>query len=726
MINRIIKAGIFTLILLQYWLPALAQEADTANKNLEAVTVTGRYYRKYNTNTVSSALRITTPLLQLSQNIQTLNATIIRDQAAFNTTDGLTRNVSGVVRQEVGNNLGPYIFMRGGQISPLRNGVDMTPFYRGPVPDDAAVIDRLEFIKGPSLFMNNMGDAAGSFNVMTKQPTGTKHFGFTAMTGSWDFYRLAADLDGTLGKSKKLQYRLNAMGMKSRSFVQFDFNNRVLIAPVLKYLLNSKSYISAEYIFQNFSYAMHSPIVMTPNGFASLPRNFSIHETSLKPYHPTDQNGFLTYNNQINKRWSVTARLSFLQNDSKGAYMWVTGVNTTAPNVLLRNPKYDLTRYLVYSQQAFVNGSFATGRISHNIVAGVDVNQKKYYADNYVEYNKDSTGKLVSYPLDIHNPVYGAVVPNYNTPGGVKNGNTRQTARYVSAYALDEFLLFKDKLRVMVGVRATWLKTYNSVSGTVTSSDDAAFTPRFGLSYAVSKTFSAYALYDNTFQPQYGIQGVAHTSGTTTTYTGGNAVSPLHGSIVDIGLKKDWAGGRWNTTVAVYRIHRRNISEAIPTTVYRTQIGSSRSEGIDVDVKGEVVKGLNLVVNYAYNDSKITESATKTLVGSRTPMYVKHIQNTWLHYTLPAKLLQGFGLALGYQYMGGRGERFSTATSKEVPDYFRLDGGLNWRNRKVAVNLLVNNLTNRNSIATPWFRNGLYYWVPNAPRNFRLSFSYDL
>jgi iron complex outermembrane receptor protein len=61
-----------------------------------------------------------------------------------------------------------------------------------------------------------------------------------------------------------------------------------------------------------------------------------------------------------------------------------------------------------------------------------------------------------------------------------------------------------------------------------------------------------------------------------------------------------------------------------------------------------------------------------------------------------------------------------------VPDYFRLDGGLNWRNRKVAVNLLVNNFTNRNSIATPWFRNGLYYWVPNATRNFRLSLSYDL
>lgn len=573
--------------------------------------------------------------------------------------------------------------------------------------------------------MNNIGDAAGSFNVMTKQPTGGTHYSFTAMVGSPDFYRLAADLDGTLSKNKKLQYRLNAMGMKSGSFVQFDFNDRLTIAPVLKYALNNHSYVSAEYIVQKFRYAMQSLIIMTPNGFASLPRDFSIHETSLTPYHPTDQNGFLTYHNQFNKNWSLTGRLSILQNDSKGAYMWVTGVNTANPNVLLRNPKYDLTRYLVYSQQAFANGSFATGRIRHNALIGVDLNQKRLYADNYVEYNKDTAAKLVFYPLDITNPAYGATVPNYSTPAGVKNGNTNQAARYVSAYALDEFLLFREKLRVTAGVRVTWLKTNNSVSGTVTSSDDAAVTPRFGLSYAMSKNLSAYLLYDKTFQPQTGVQGVASTGSGTTTYTGGDAVEPLRGSILDIDIKKDWAGGRWNTTVAVYRIRRQHISEAIPSTVYRNQIGSSRSEGVDLDVKGEVAKGLNVVVNYAYNDSKITQSVTKTLVGARTPMYVKHIQNTWLHCTFPAKLLKGFGWAAGYQYMGGRGERFATATPKEVPDYFRLDGGVNWRNRHMAINLLVNNLTNRNAVATPWFRNGLYYWVPNAPRNFRLSLSYD-
>jgi iron complex outermembrane receptor protein len=705
----------------------VAQEIKPdSSRQLKEVVITGRYYRKYTTNTVSSALRVKTPLMQLSQNIQTVNGDILRDQGSFNTTDAITRNVSGIVRQEVGNNLGPYIFMRGGQISPLRNGMDLTPFYRGPVPDDASVIDRVEFIKGPSLFMNNIGDPAGSYNVLTKQPTGNNKYSISAMTGSWDFYRLAADIDGSIDNDKKLQYRLNVMGMKSRSFVQYDFNDRLMVAPVLKYLLNNHSYISAEYIFQKFKYAMHSPIVMTPNGFASLPTNFSIHEPSLRPYTPTDQNGFFTYNNQLNKNWAVTARFSFLQNDSKGAYMWVTGVNSADSQVLFRNPKYDLTRYLVYSQQAFVNGSFSTGLIKHNLVAGVDVNQKKFYADSYVEYDKTSSGTLTYYPLDINNPVYGAAVRNYNTPGGVKNGNTYQTANYVSGYALDELMFWQEKIRLTLGLRATQLKTNNTISGAITSTDDLALTPRLGLTYAFTKDFSVYGLFDNTFQPQTGIQGVATYSNGTATYTAGDAVRPLKGRIFEAGIKKDWMNGGWNTTVAVYSIERSNISEAIPSTTYRTQFGTSRSKGLDVDVKGELVKGLNIILNYAYNDSKVNKSVTQALVGARPSMYVKTIQNTWINYTLPRRTFKGFGLSAGYQFMSGRGERYTTATPKEVPDYFRMDAGINWHYQHMGINLLVNNVTNKNSIATPWYRNGLYYWVPNASRNFRLSLSYDL
>jgi iron complex outermembrane receptor protein len=130
------------------------------------------------------------------------------------------------------------------------------------------------------------------------------------------------------------------------------------------------------------------------------------------------------------------------------------------------------------------------------------------------------------------------------------------------------------------------------------------------------------------------------------------------------------------------------------------------------------------VVNYAYNDSKIDSDVNPLLVGARTPLYVKHVQNTWLNYELPARLVRGLSFSLGYQYQAGRGERYAVANLHNTPDYFRLDGGVGWQSAHLKVNLLVNNLLDHNLIATPWNRNGLYYWVSQPGRNGRLSASY--
>ncbi|MBP1649881.1 MAG: fhuA 1 [Bacteroidetes bacterium] len=683
---------------------AAAQDTTIGfSSQLKEISISSKYYKPYSLNTVSSALRLQTPLVSLSQNIQEISQDVIRDQASFNMTEGVSRNVSGVVRQEVSNNLGPYMFMRGGQISTLRNGIDLTPIYRGPVPEDVSIIDRVEFIKGPSLFMSNIGDPAGTFNVMTKQPTGNERKTVDVMLGSWDFYRIAADLDGNL--SKKLQYRLNAMAMTANSFVKYDFNKRFLIAPVLKYNLSERTEITAEYTFQQFRYGLMSPIVMSPKGFGTLPNDFTISEKSLPPYHVSDHTAFLTYFHRFSDNWRFTLRGAWMRDDKEGIYMWVTGVNTADSGTLLRNPKYDLDRTQVFSEQAFVNGKFITGLVTHQLLAGVDVNQKKFIADSYVSYDTNY------YPLDIDNPVYGTDIPGYHTPGGVKNGNTRQKINYYSLYALDELSFFADKVRLTLGVRYTSIKTNNVVSGVTTAADDKVFTPRVGLSYTILKGFTAYGLYDRTIVPQAGMT------------SSGESIEPMKGRSAEIGMKKNWMNGRWNTTFALYDIQRSNIMQTDPdNSLYKVQVGETAARGVDVDVMGQLFKGMNVIINYAFNDAKVEKDVSKALINTRTPMYVKHVQNTWLNYELPCAL----SFSLGYQYQGQRGERYATATQHKTPDYFRLDAGVGYKYKKLKVNLLVNNLLNKHLIATPWYRNGLYYWVPQPGINGRLSISYNI
>jgi iron complex outermembrane receptor protein len=698
-------------------------QQDTAKdktNDLSEVKISSRYNKKYNISELSKTLRIATPLLQLPQNIQEIGKEILTDQLAFNMTDGITRNVSGVIRQEISNNLGPYIFMRGGLVSTLRDGIDLTPIYRGPVPEDAAVIERVEFIKGPSMFMNSIGDPAGTFNVVTKQPTGKNNYSAEFMAGSFDFYRASADLDGLLDKNGKLQYRFNVMGMKSNSFVKYDFNDRLVVAPVLKYLINEHNSLTASYTYQKFSYGLMSPIIMTPNGFGTLPRDFTISEPSVNSYRPKDQSASLNFHHEFNANWAVTTVGGFMQNDNSGAYLWVTGVNKANPNILLRNPKYDLTRSIVYSEQVFLNGKLKTGGLGHQLLAGIDVNQKRFLADSYIEYDKSESGALTYYPLDVNNPEYGATVPNYSDPNSVEQGNTIQSINYASFYALDEISLFQNKLRFTLGGRFTTAKTNNEVLGVTTHSSNQVFTPRIGLSYSISEDLSLYYLNDKTFTPQAGsIAPQADGTGST-------AVKAKTGMLYEVGIKKDWLKGKWNTTLSVYSVKRSGVLSTNPdNSAYYIQIGKSTAKGIDFDLKGRIVKGLNAVINYAYTDSKITSDLDPKLVGARTPLYVKHIQNTWITYDLPLASLKGFGISAGYQYQAGRSGRYATATPYEIPDFFRLDGGLHWSNQKIRVNMIVNNLLNKNLVGTPWLRNGLYYWIPQAPANVRMSVGYN-
>jgi iron complex outermembrane receptor protein len=595
--------------------------------------VISKYYRKYNLNNVSSALRIRTPLVELSQNIQEVSNELLFDQQSFNMTENVTRNVSGAYRQEASNHLGPNIFMRGASVVSMRNGMELAPLYRGPIPEDASIIERIEMIKGPSSFMVNVGDPAGSVNVVTKQPSGKNKNEVHFMLGSYDFYRLSGDFEGVIGKKKKLLYRLNLMGMKSNSFVDYDFHKRLLIAPVIEYRINNRTSVKGEYIYQRLSYGVSSPLTISADGFGSLPASFSIADPNMPPYQGSDHNAFVTLRHDFSDKWQWTNKASYLENTNEGSYLWALTTDSGNPNILNRNPKYDYTNTAVTSVQSHLNGNFSTGRVNHKFVGGLDANWKNFKGLLYFEH----TDKI--YPLDIRNPEYGVEIDVYQRGGKSMSevANTHQKTNYVSLHALDEFSLAANKLRITVAGRLTRAVTDYNQSGAATKSSDFVFTPRVGLSYSLFPQTSIYTLFDNTFLPQGG-------------FTRDNLpIEPLYGRNLEAGVKRDWGGGQWNSTVSFYSIHRKNVIGSDPLSPsFQANLGESTSKGVEVDVKGEIFRGLNVILNYSYSDSKITNDAfmevynsnpelhkdmlARSLVGQSTPNNVKHIQNTWVNY----------------------------------------------------------------------------------------------
>ncbi|MBC7485656.1 MAG: carboxypeptidase-like regulatory domain-containing protein [Cytophagaceae bacterium] len=81
------------------------------------VTVEGR--RSYKIDDVSPTLRLQTSILEVPQNIQVINSQVLTDQQIFDMMDGVTRNVSGAVKQEHWENYA-LIYVRVSQINPFR------------------------------------------------------------------------------------------------------------------------------------------------------------------------------------------------------------------------------------------------------------------------------------------------------------------------------------------------------------------------------------------------------------------------------------------------------------------------------------------------------------------------------------------------------------------------------------------------------------------------------
>ncbi|QJD97682.1 TonB-dependent receptor [Mucilaginibacter robiniae] len=722
----------FFLLLASTWLTtsAMAQAGKAVQKDtsfavkdsthaLKEVTVSSRYYKKYKHDKASNTLKVNTPLLQLPQNIQEIDQSIIADQQALTLIEGVTRNVSGATRNNNADLYASYVFMRGAMITPLRNGLDLSMIYAGPSPEDASIISRVEFIKGPSSYINALNDPAGSYNVLTKQPMGTNTHQINFTAGSFNLYKLSADLDGNLDKSGKWQYRLNAAGQKAKSFQKYNFNDKVVVDPVLRYNINSHSYLTAEYIFQTQRFQQYFATVFAPHGFASLPIDFSINDPNKKPYKSTENNGFLSYYNALSKNWQLHVNAAYARDHLEGTYFFVSTYDSTAVNIK-RRATYERLNTDVLAIQPYVNGVFSTGSIHHNFVGGIDINHKSFLA--YSGFN-DPTANPTLYFLNANNPVYGiSFDANVRTGKLLDIATDQQAVSYQAAYVQDELGMFNNKLRLTVAARLTFSNTKVTKSPTknsLGSTNDVALTPKVGLSYSLMTDFSAYALFDQTFTPQSGVN-----------VTTGEAFNPLKGKNLEAGLKKDWSNGKWNTTLSIYHITRDNVKVTDPSTNQQSQIGQTVSKGLEFDLKGEIVKGLNVVINYSYTDSHISKDANASRVGLTTPFRVKHIQNTWLNYKLPFAELKGFSISSGYQLQMGRAGRYEIENLHLAP-IFRLDGGIGWSNNRFSVNGIVNNILNRFNYGSAWIAPsaanlvGVYAYVPYPPREYRISVGYN-
>ncbi|ULC59004.1 TonB-dependent receptor [Flaviramulus sp. BrNp1-15] len=674
-------------------------------EELNEILVEGIRNNKYTKRETSSSLRIKGELIKQPQNIQVISSDLLIDQQVTSIMDGVIRNVSGVTMLEHWGHFAR-VNMRGFRLPAFRNGINVQDTW-GPLSEDMNTVDRIEFVKGPAGFMMSAGEPGGFYNVVTKKPTATPTAQISLAAGSFDYYRGTVDVGGKLTEDGKLLGRFNGMYQTSDTHRGDEDVKRFGIAPALTYNISDKTSITTELNLQQAESLIGSAYVFAPanSGYGSLDRDFKFTDTNYPKTDIQEVTLFTNFKHEISKNWSFETQFALLRYNQEGNSTWLWNFADTG----------DATRYVSNWDalsngkyfQTYLYGNFNTGNITHNILGGFDYSQKEYWADWSQAIVID-----INQPFNIYNPIYGNTeTPVFDRSVDLKNRvGVYNYGNIVRAfYAQDEIGLVDNKIRLTLAGRYTELVTNGKTE------TDTKFTPRFGLSADILPNLTAYALYDQSFLGQTGVS------------ESGDYFDPVEANDIEGGLKTTLLNGRLKASLGVYQITKENVLVTDPENVnFSIQLGEIQSKGIEFDVQGEITPELNIVFNYANTNVEITEDTNPDNIGNRVAGHAKHMTNGWLNYNFAnTSKLKGFGASLGYQYQVDRSAwAWGADNQSDLPDYFRLDGGLSWKNKKMRVQLNINNILDEYLYSGSNY--GTYlYWQSEPGINGRVTLTYN-
>src|SRR5262249_24610540 len=130
----------------------------------------------------------------------------------------------------------------------------------------------------------------------------------------------------------------------------------------------------------------------------------------------------------------------------------------------------------------------------------------------------------------------------------------------------------------------------------------------------------------------------------------GRELKPETGRSLEAGHRWQALNGRFVLNTAFYRIVRNDVLIPRPNERFE-QAGQQSSKGVDLDITGNVGKGIRLIANYGYSlprFDQFIDSEGTDLSGNR-PAYVQlHAANMWLTKVWNS----GFSASLGGRYLG--------------------------------------------------------------------------
>ncbi|MEO0842892.1 MAG: TonB-dependent siderophore receptor, partial [Cyanobacteria bacterium J06643_5] len=557
----------------------------------------------YTVPNATTGTRTDIPLRDVPQSIQVIPKKIIEDQQVTNLTDAL-RNVSGV-QQNSGDPRGQRFQVRGfDNSSLLRDGFSGTFAGSGNSGfPELANIERVEVLKGPASVLFGAGEPGGVINLVGKQPLSKPFYELGFKLGNRSFIEPSIDISGPLTEDGRVLYRLNALYRNEDYYRNFNTDvERLFVAPVISWKVSDNTDITFNLEYSDEERPADFGLVAIGDQVADIPYDRALGEPDDITKTEYLKTGY-KLEHRFSDKWKLRNAFNFIKYDTAFNAASTFGVDEASGN-LFRSFIFLDQPSSTYELQTNVVGEFATGKVKHKLLAGVDLSRRE-------QLNNLGRGNLAApTPFNIFNPVYGAVPrPNPDNDPIFFDGDFEVDR--LGVYLQDQVTLLPN-LKLMAGIRydtveqkSTNRPSFFNPNSSETTQNDDAFSPRFGVVYQPSEEVSIYGSYSQSFVPN---------SGTTVS---GDVLEPTRGKQLELGVRSELLKGRLTTNLAFFNIVKDNVAVSDPNNLtFSIPAGEQRSRGVELDVIGKVTPDWNIIANYAYLDAETTED-TSDLKGNR-------------------------------------------------------------------------------------------------------------
>ncbi|AHJ65596.1 TonB-dependent siderophore receptor [Granulibacter bethesdensis] len=639
-------SGAFCLAAGFPWISAYAQETGA----LPQLNVSGQQetalgpVKGFLARKSIAATKTDTPLMQTSQNVTVITRDRLEDlnirsiAEAMRYTAGVTdaggrddpRGFGGTIR-----GFTPDTYLDGLKL-PLASAsqtFDLEPYG----------LERIDVLRGANAALYGSGQLGGIINAVSKQPRLDHTNEVQVQGGSFNRIQGAADLGGKLTDDGSWLWRLNGLMRKSDTFVDNVLNNRIYVAPSVKWSgeKTTVTFLSSYMQIDAGSAAQFLPAIGTvfPSRYGYIRQSLNTGDPNYDVYSKREVSVGYLAEHHVTDRWTLRQNLRFMHEDLNYRTVTTTGLVANQRSIT-RQAQQQLNMFntLAVDNQSEVH--FATGPVTHDLLTGVNIT---------TQFISTRRGQGTGPSLDLYAPVYRSVT----APAYASTINTNETQIQTGVYVQDQ--LAWQHWRLTLTGREDFVSDSltNNKTRSTQNSDPTHFSYRAGLLYAADNGMSPYVTYATSFQPQTGVDRV------------GNSYVPTTGNQVEVGIKYKPVHRDIMFTVDAFDLTQQNVLTPDPNNVnFSIQTGEIRTRGAEAEATGNLTPTLRMIAALTYQEPLITSSTEKGATGSRPVFVPSHMASLYMEKEFPVSERWNFALGSGVRYNG--------ETSGAVPNTFNV------------------------------------------------------